>query len=55
MCMKSFGKLINPANFRELTNVEGWIKESKSGYKDAEPEEVSLNMVQEHDIPNLKG
>ena len=29
---------LDPANFREkLTNVDGWIKESKSGPKDAEP------------------
>ena len=29
----------------KLTNVEGWIRESKTGPKDAEPREETSNMV----------
>ena len=46
---------LDPANFREkLTNVEGWIKESKSGPKDAEPRRGKPpTWYKEHDIPQF--
>jgi 8-oxo-dGTP diphosphatase len=46
---------LDPANFREkLTNVEGWIKESKAGPKDAEPRRGKPpTWYKEHDIPQF--
>ena len=46
---------LDPANFREkLTNVEGWIKESKSGPKDIEPRRGKPpTWYKEHDIPQF--
>ena len=46
---------LDPANFREkLTNVEGWIKESKTGPKDAEPRRGKPpTWYKEHDIPQF--
>ena len=47
---------LDPANFREkLTNVEGWIKESKTGPKDAEPRRGKPpTWYKEHDIPQFE-
>ena len=47
--------VLDPANFREkLTNVEGWIRESKSGPKDAEPRRGKPpTWYKEHDIPQF--
>jgi 8-oxo-dGTP diphosphatase len=46
---------LDPANFREkLTNVEGWIKESKTGPKDVEPRRGKPpTWYKEHDIPQF--
>ena len=46
---------LDPANFREkLTNVEGWIKESKAGPKDVEPRRGKPpTWYKEHDIPQF--
>ena len=46
---------LDPANFREkLINVEGWIKESKAGPKDAEPRRGKPpTWYKEHDIPQF--
>ncbi len=46
---------LDPANFREkLTNVEGWIKETKSEPKDAEPRRGKPpTWYKEHDIPQF--
>ena len=46
---------LDPANFREkLTNVEGWIKESKTEPKDAEPRRGKPpTWYKEHDIPQF--
>jgi 8-oxo-dGTP diphosphatase len=46
---------LDPANFREkLTNVEGWIKESKTGPKDALPRRGKPpTWYKEHDIPQF--
>ena len=46
---------LDPANFREkLTNVEGWIKESKSGPRDIEPRRGKPpTWYKEHDIPQF--
>ena len=46
---------LDPANFREkLTNVEGWIKESKTGPKDYEPRRGKPpTWYKEHDIPQF--
>ena len=46
---------LDPANFREkITNVEGWIKESKSGPKDAGPRRGKPpTWYKEHDIPQF--
>ena len=46
---------LDPANFREkLTNVEGWIRESKAGPKDAEPRRGKPpTWYKEHDIPQF--
>ena len=46
---------LDPANFREkLTNVDGWIRESKSGPKDAEPRRGKPpTWYKEHDIPQF--
>jgi 8-oxo-dGTP diphosphatase len=46
---------LDPANFREkLTNVEGWIKESKTGPKDALPRRGKPpTWYREHDIPQF--
>ncbi len=46
---------LDPANFREkLTNVEGWIKESKSGPIDIEPRRGKPpTWYKEHDIPQF--
>ena len=47
--------VLDPANFREkLTNVEGWIRESKSGPKDADPRRGKPpTWYKEHDIPQF--
>jgi len=46
---------LDPANFREkLTNVEGWIKESKAGPKDTEPRRGKPpTWYKEQDIPQF--
>ena len=46
---------LDPANFREkLTNVEGWIKESKTEPKDVEPRRGKPpTWYKEHDIPQF--
>jgi 8-oxo-dGTP diphosphatase len=46
---------LDPANFREkLTNVEGWIKESKTSPRDAEPRRGKPpTWYKEHDIPQF--
>jgi len=46
---------LDAANFREkLTNVEGWIKESKAGPKDVEPRRGKPpTWYKEHDIPQF--
>jgi len=46
---------LDPANFREkLTNVEGWIKESKTGPKETEPRRGKPpTWYKEHDIPQF--
>ncbi len=46
---------LDPANFREkLTNVDGWIKETKSEPKEAEPRRGKPpTWYKEHDIPQF--
>ena len=46
---------LDPANFREkLTNVDGWIKETKSEPKDSEPRRGKPpTWYKEHDIPQF--
>ena len=46
---------LDPANFREkLTNVEGWIKETKSEPKEVEPRRGKPpTWYKEHDIPQF--
>ena len=46
---------LDPANFREkLTNVDGWIKETKSEPKDVEPRRGKPpTWYKEHDIPQF--
>ena len=46
---------LDPANFREkLTNVEGWIRESKTGPKNMEPRRGKPpTWYKEHDIPQF--
>lgn len=47
---------LDPANFREkITNVDGWIKESKSGPKDVSPRRGKPpTWYSEHDIPQFE-